>query len=166
MAEPWSRNQGSAPKAREKEAPEAFAPCSGSWRGRCSVAPFILCPSIPRNRSGMPLRGCEFGVIPKFPIPRRSTGKGFPLIRERATALPMADKKAPTHIAYTLKRESRTLSRYIEIGAARIDKHGDIHNVYLDRLPVGGFTGQITLSPVNSKPPAPPEPQRPGEDEG
>jgi hypothetical protein len=45
------------------------------------------------------------------------------------------------HTACTPKRESRSLSRYIEIGAARIDKHGDIHYVYLDRLPLGGFTG-------------------------
>jgi hypothetical protein len=78
----------------------------------------------------------------------------------------MADKK-PTHTAYTLKRETRTVSRYIEIGAARIDRHGDIHHVYLDRLLVGGFTGKIRLSPVNANPPAPPEdPQRPSEDEG
>lgn len=78
----------------------------------------------------------------------------------------MTDKKAPTHTAYTLKRETRTVSRYIEVGAARIDKHGEIHYVYLDRLPVGGFTGKICLAPVNVKPPVPPEdPQRPGEDE-
>ncbi len=76
----------------------------------------------------------------------------------------MTDKKVPTHTAYTLRRETRTVSRYIEVGAARTDQHGDIHHVYLDRLPVGGFTGKFCVSPVNAKPPAPPGPQRPGKD--
>lgn len=31
----------------------------------------------------------------------------------------MTDKKAPTHTACTLKRETRTVSRNIEIGSAR-----------------------------------------------
>jgi len=80
----------------------------------------------------------------------------------------MAEKKAPTHTAYALKRETRALSRYIEIGYAHIGSEADdLHHVFVDRLPVGGFTGHIFLSPVDKKPPDPqPEPARPGEDAG
>jgi hypothetical protein len=55
-------------------------------------------------------------------------------------------------------------SRYIEIGHAHIEKDGEIHHVFLDRLPIGGFTGHIYISPANVKPPDPqPEPERPCE---
>jgi hypothetical protein len=73
-------------------------------------------------------------------------------------------EKAPTHIAHALRKESRQQSRYIEIGHARIEKDGEIHHVFLDRLPVGGFTGHVFLSPVGAKLPDPePQPDRPGE---
>jgi hypothetical protein len=36
--------------------------------------------------------------------------------------------------------------------------------VFLDRLPIGGFTGHVFLSPVGVKMPDPePQPERPGE---
>ena len=72
---------------------------------------------------------------------------------------------APTHTAYTVKREGRKLKfmRWLEIGAARTDANGVVH-VFLDRLPVGGFTGYVYLAPVGTPPPsADPQPQRPGE---
>ncbi len=73
-------------------------------------------------------------------------------------------EKAPTHIAHALRKESRQRSRYIEIGHARIEKDGEIHHVFLDRLPVGGFTGHVFLSPVGVQLPEPePQPERPGE---
>ena len=76
-------------------------------------------------------------------------------------------EKPPTHAAYALRRESRLRSRYIEIGHARIERTGDIHHVFLDRLPIGGFTGHLFLSPIGVKPPDPePQPERPGEGEG
>ena len=78
----------------------------------------------------------------------------------------MAETKAPTHIAYALKREARARSRYIEIGHARIEKDGDVHHVFLDRLPIGGFTGHIFISPANVKPPDLQEPERPDEGDG
>jgi hypothetical protein len=80
----------------------------------------------------------------------------------------MAEKKTPTHTAYARKRETRVLSRYIEIGHAHIGSEGDnLHHVFVDRLPVGGFSGHILLSPINKRPPDPqPEPERPGEDAG
>jgi hypothetical protein len=60
-------------------------------------------------------------------------------------------EEAPTHIAHALRKESRQRSRYIEIGHARIEKDGGIHHVFLDRLPVGGFTGHVFLSPIGVK---------------
>jgi hypothetical protein len=75
----------------------------------------------------------------------------------------MADKP-PTHAAHALRKESRTRSRYIEIGHARIEKDGDVHHIFLDRLPIGGFTGHVFLSPIGVKLPDPePQPERPGE---
>jgi len=75
-------------------------------------------------------------------------------------------EKPPTHAAYALRRESRLRSRYIEIGHARIEKAGDVHHLFLDRLPIGGFTGHIFLSPVGVKPPDPEtQPERPTENE-
>jgi hypothetical protein len=76
-------------------------------------------------------------------------------------------EKPPTHDAYALRRENRQISRYIEIGSARIEKDlNGVHHVYLDRLPIGGFTGHVYLSPKGVKPPDPkPEPERPGEGE-
>jgi hypothetical protein len=73
-------------------------------------------------------------------------------------------EKAPTHIAHALRKESRQRSRYIEIGHARIEKDGGIHHVFLDRLPIGGFTGHVFLSPIGVALPEPePQPERPGE---
>lgn len=76
------------------------------------------------------------------------------------------DAKAHTHIAWTAKREGRKLKlmRWLEIGAARIEKETGIGHVFIDRMPVGGFTGYVYLSPVGTPPPSPdPQPQRPGE---
>ena len=73
-------------------------------------------------------------------------------------------ENSPTHAAYALRRESRQRSRYIEIGHARIEKAGDVHHVFLERLPIGGFTGHVFLSPIGVKPADPaPHPERPGE---
>jgi len=74
----------------------------------------------------------------------------------------------PTHTAFTLKREGRRLKlmRWLEVGAARLDPDGVMH-VFLDRLPVGGFTGYVYLAPAGAPPPSPdPQPTRPGEGDG
>ena len=86
----------------------------------------------------------------------------------------MAEKQAPTHGAYALRRESKLRSRWIEIGHARIEpcsrcKQANIekmtdgvHHIFLDRLPIGGFTGHVYLSPIGAKPPEPEaQPERP-----
>jgi hypothetical protein len=73
----------------------------------------------------------------------------------------MADKHPQTHDAYALRRESRLRSRWIEVGHASVDtSSATVHHVFLDRVPIGGFTGHIYLSPKGVKPPDP-EPHRP-----
>jgi hypothetical protein len=77
-------------------------------------------------------------------------------------------KPPTTHTAFVLKRETRTRFRYLEIGEAEVQLDGKngSHHLYLDRLPVGGFSGHILLHPHGARPPDPiPEPERPGEDE-
>jgi hypothetical protein len=89
----------------------------------------------------------------------------------------MNDKLPPTHGAYALRRESRLRSRWIEIGHGVTEKvhcpncrheftFSGRHHALLDRLPTGGFTGQVTFSPVGVKPADPePQPGRPGEND-
>jgi hypothetical protein len=78
----------------------------------------------------------------------------------------MADNnnnKAPTHAAFAFKREGRRFGRWLEIGVARAEKDGLIR-VFLDRLPIGGFSGGVLLSPIGIVPPLPePPPRRPGD---
>jgi hypothetical protein len=66
-----------------------------------------------------------------------------------------------THIAYVLKRETRTSWRWLEIGFAIIESDGKngAHIVDLDRLPVGGFGGKVRLQPIGVKPSEPPADQ-------
>jgi hypothetical protein len=73
--------------------------------------------------------------------------------------------KKPTHTAYAFRREGRKMrfGRWLEVGTARLDRDNIAH-VFLDRLPIGGFTGYVYLAPVGTQPQLPePEPQRPGE---
>jgi hypothetical protein len=80
----------------------------------------------------------------------------------------MTARKAPTHTAYTLKRETRAVFRWLEIGVAHIDSdnQGD-HHIYLDRFPIGAFTGHIHLSPIGTTPGDPePQSERPTDDGG
>jgi len=66
----------------------------------------------------------------------------------------MAEKKPFTHTAFARKREGRTAFRWLEVGVARVESHGSgSHHVYVDRLPIGGFTGHLFLSPIGVKPP-------------
>jgi hypothetical protein len=76
--------------------------------------------------------------------------------------------KPHTHTAFALKREGRRLrlGRWLEIGAARLESDGICH-VFLDRLPIGGFTGYVYLAPVGTQPPViEPTPQRPAQVSG
>jgi hypothetical protein len=65
----------------------------------------------------------------------------------------MTAKKPLTHTAYAFKREGRRTGRWLECGCARIENAGaDGHHVYLDRTPIGGFTGHIYLLPIGTLP--------------
>jgi hypothetical protein len=78
----------------------------------------------------------------------------------------MPDTKTPTRYeAFALRRASRILSRWIEIGHAEGNGPGTIHHVFLDQLPIGGFTGHICLVPPGVAPPEP-GPERPIEEGG
>ena len=63
--------------------------------------------------------------------------------------------KALTHTAYTVKWEGRrrkgARGRWLEIGKGRIEKNGAVQ-VYLDRTPVGGFSGYVFLAPPGEYP--------------
>ena len=78
----------------------------------------------------------------------------------------MADNNkngTPTHTAFAFKREGRKFGRWLEIGAARAEENGQI-KVFLDRLPIGGFTGGVLLAPVGTTPAIlEPPPRRPGD---
>jgi hypothetical protein len=71
----------------------------------------------------------------------------------------MADSKAPTHTAFTLKREGKRYGHWLEIGTGRLDSDGVFHGI-LDRLPIGGWNGYVYYAPIGTQPPAP-EPERP-----
>jgi hypothetical protein len=73
--------------------------------------------------------------------------------------------RSPTHTAFAFKREGRKFGRWLEIGVARAEEDGQIR-VFLDRLPIGGFTGGVLLSPIGTVPEVPPPPpRRPGEND-
>jgi hypothetical protein len=79
----------------------------------------------------------------------------------------MADSKAPTHTAFTLRREGKRYGRWLEIGTGRLDSAGVFHG-NLDQLPIGGWSGYVYFAPIGTQPPQP-EPERPAQtsdDEG
>jgi len=67
----------------------------------------------------------------------------------------MAEKRASTHTAYTLKREGRTTGRWLEIGVASLHEDGKGFHVQLDRLPIGGFTGHVLVRANDARPEQP-----------
>ena len=97
----------------------------------------------------------------------------------------MADDltKPRTHTAFAYRREGPRMrcGRWLEIGNARIEQPPCPHcgapaaaqqagqetgfqHVFLDRLPLGAFTGYVMLAPIGTEPPLPqPKPKRPGE---
>jgi hypothetical protein len=72
-----------------------------------------------------------------------------------------------THVAYGFRREGKKSGRLIEIGTGRLDEDRDHVHIFLDRLPLGAFTGYVYLTPKGEAPPVfEPKPQRPGQQEG
>lgn len=70
--------------------------------------------------------------------------------------------KGHTHTAYAYQRLGKKHGRMLEIGSGRIDRDRDIAHVVMTRLPIGGFSGYVVLSPIGIKP-EPSQPQRPDE---
>ena len=71
-----------------------------------------------------------------------------------------------SHTAYAFKRLGRKQGRFLEVGTGRIDADRNIVHVFMDRQPIGGYTGYVVLAPHGVKPePPPPAPRRPGESE-
>jgi hypothetical protein len=87
------------------------------------------------------------------------------------------NKKPPgefTHTTWAFRRISKKYGRYVEVGVARLPAcpNCGAHpaasaKVFLDRLPLGGFSGGLLLEPHDSAPPElPPEfPDQPDFDE-
>lgn len=138
---------------------------------------------------GEPFAFQRLPMSPPRTLPTRSTGCGCGRRQRRSTARRLSNSvririffrrnhrlatlpgmsestatnsRAPTHTAYVFRREGKNMrfGRWLEIGAARADDDGAVH-VFLDRLPVGGFTGHVYLAPAGSMPPMPEaEPRR------
>src|SRR5271168_4438848 len=61
-------------------------------------------------------------------------------------------------VAYTRQRAGRRREKFgpwMEIGRGRVDADGTAR-VFLDRLPIGGFSGLVVLPLVGEMPPEPP----------
>jgi hypothetical protein len=73
-------------------------------------------------------------------------------------------RKKFTHTAFAFRREGKRMQfgRWLEIGVALKEPDGKMR-VFLDRLPIGGFSGGILLSPITEEPPQEP-PDSEGED--
>jgi hypothetical protein len=72
-------------------------------------------------------------------------------------------KKKPTHTAYAMKRIGRKFVRWLEVGTGRQNEDGSFQG-FIDRTPIGGWTGAVYFAPIGSLPPLPP-PDRPDERE-
>jgi hypothetical protein len=70
-------------------------------------------------------------------------------------------RKPFTHTCFIFKREGKrpNQGRWLECGVGRTEADGKI-NVYIDRLPVGGFSGKIHMVKIGGQPPVV-EPERP-----
>ncbi len=90
----------------------------------------------------------------------------FTRISSSAKARTMTDSEEPTHNAFILKREGRRYGKYLHSGTGRLDKATGVFKGFIDRLPIGGFTGYIYFAPIGQEPPDPEAPpERPGQPE-
>jgi hypothetical protein len=73
-------------------------------------------------------------------------------------------RKDRTHVAFGFRREGKKFGRLVEIGTGRFDDDRKHAHLFLDRLPLGGFTGYVFLAPKGEPPPVRElKPQRPGQ---
>lgn len=70
----------------------------------------------------------------------------------------MGKRKDRPYTAYAMKREGRTTGRWVEIGEADPHPDGKGFDVFLDRLPTGGFSGRVLVRPREARP-DPPTPE-------
>jgi hypothetical protein len=63
----------------------------------------------------------------------------------------MAEKHPSTHRAYATRREGQRV-RWLEIGVGSAHSDGKGFDLYLDRLPVGGFNGHVLVRDNETKP--------------
>ena len=57
-----------------------------------------------------------------------------------------------THTAYLYKRTGKRQGVLLECGSGRLDRERNCAEVFLDRTPIGGWTGYLLLSPHNVTP--------------
>lgn len=60
-----------------------------------------------------------------------------------------------THTAYAFQRQGKKSGRLLEVGTGRIDHDRNIAHVFMDRQPIGGYTGYVVLAPHGVKPEPP-----------
>jgi len=72
-----------------------------------------------------------------------------------------------THTAYAYQRLGKKSGTLLEVGTGRIDHDRNVVHVFMNRQPIGGYTGYVVLSPVGMKPPpAQLQPQHPDDHDG
>jgi hypothetical protein len=59
-----------------------------------------------------------------------------------------------THTAYAFQRNGRKSGRLLEVGPARIDRECDVVHLFMNRQPIGGYTGYVVLYPIGQQPPS------------
>src|SRR5689334_19911811 len=64
-----------------------------------------------------------------------------------------------THTVWAYQRTGRKSGRLLECGSGRIDHARDTAYVVMNRQPLGGYTGFITLAPKGAQPSPPPDEQ-------
>lgn len=74
-------------------------------------------------------------------------------------------KSDHTHTAWAFQRLGRKSGTLLEVGTGRIDGDRNIAHIYMNRQPIGGYTGYVVLAPIGVKPPAVSEMQQQRPDE-
>jgi hypothetical protein len=59
-----------------------------------------------------------------------------------------------THTAFAYQRLGRKSGRLLEVGPARIDRERDVVHLFMNRQPIGGYTGYVVLYPIGTEPPS------------
>jgi hypothetical protein len=77
-------------------------------------------------------------------------------------------KSDHTHTAWAFQRLGRKSGQLLEVGTGRIDADRNIAHVFMNRQPIGGYTGYVVLAPIGTKPPPVSEmqPMRPDDQGG